>query len=198
MPGRVINSTKAVEVIIQAVSAPLMVPTPTRPGCVSGIGIGAGAAAAATTDGAKTGTGQRRHQPLAHWSQAHSALLEQASAGAWAWPCWASRPIHIQTHIFNAINLLPCIRTSPYRYQITLVKNISRANLYFSVRIQSTALQKHRNHPDRQLSKRTPAGCDRLTFQGFPVGGISLMHCPSARAIFVALQTSLAARNARS
>ena len=38
----------------------------------------------------------------------------------------------------------------------------------------------------------------KRAFQGYPVGGISLMHYRGAQAIFMLLLTGLAARNARS
>ena len=38
----------------------------------------------------------------------------------------------------------------------------------------------------------------KRAFQGYPVGGISLMHYRSAQAIFMVLLTGLAARNAGS
>src|SRR5687768_13049581 len=57
MPGSVMSNTSAVEVIIQAVSAPLRVSAPTRPGWVRGAGAGvAGTGAEAATAGTATAT----------------------------------------------------------------------------------------------------------------------------------------------
>ena len=87
MPGRVINSTSAVAVIIQAVSAPLRLDCATRAGRVSGAG-------AATAGAEATGTGACAEAKMAGtpWAPTSAAALAETAAGtagASGCPGWA-------------------------------------------------------------------------------------------------------------
>ncbi len=138
MPGNVISSTRAVDVIIQAVSAPLMVEPSTRPGCVRGAGAGADAAAAgagaetATAAGA-AGAAAGADASLAGAAGADAAALatgmgvEATLAPVWAPACWKTSPI--QKHKPIAMDRLIAIQDTPFfRNQTTFGnRGISRA-----------------------------------------------------------------------
>ncbi len=114
MPGSVMSSTSAVEVIIQAVSAPLRVSAPTRPGRVRGAGGGAeagtaGAETAAAAAGPLAVARERRRAPWLqgrHWPPPPERAAAGA-AGAWAMACWQAMATQIDKP--HAITLFRCI-----------------------------------------------------------------------------------------
>ena len=124
------------DVIIQAVSAPLMVEASTRPGWVRGAGAGAGAAAAGAgaTGAGAAGTAAGAEASLAGAVGAAGAGGADAGALAtgigveatltpvWAPACWKTSPI--QKHIPIAMDRLIAIQHAPFfRNQPTIGNN---------------------------------------------------------------------------